>query len=90
MYIFTLYRTPVIILKTISSTYTHPLDSQTVQKKKKRKKKKKKKKTPREKRSLKRCVFRLFLKGERDGELRTFVGRVSDFRCLKVYSVLWL
>ena len=30
---------------------------------------------PREKRSLKRCVFRLFLKEERDGELRTFVGR---------------
>ena len=30
---------------------------------------------PREKRSLKRCVFRFFLKEERDGELRTFVGR---------------
>ena len=30
---------------------------------------------PREKRSLKRCVFRFSLKEERDGELRTFVGR---------------
>ena len=30
---------------------------------------------PREKRSLKRCVFRFFLKEVRDGELRMFVGR---------------
>ena len=30
---------------------------------------------PREKRSLKRCVIRFFVKEERDGELRTIVGR---------------
>ena len=29
---------------------------------------------PREKRSLKRCVIRFFVKEERDGELRTIVG----------------
>ena len=58
-------------INTISSTYTHPLESNCAEKVLYK---------PREKRSVKRCVFRLFLKKERDGELRTFVG--GEFQIL--------
>ena len=60
-------------INTTSSTYTHSLNRQIVQKKVFYK--------PREKRSLKRCVLRFFLKEERDGELRTFVGREFPLDC---------
>ena len=73
MYKFTLYRTSVIILTPPPlHPHSHSILAEKVFYK------------PREKRSLKRCVFRFFLKEERDGELRTFVGRVPDFSCLKV------
>ena len=75
MYIFTLYRTSVIIVTPPSlHAYTHSLNSEPVQKKKMLYK-------PREKRSLERCVFRFFLK-EEDCELRTVVGRDGELRAV--------
>ena len=53
-------------INTTSSTSTHPFNSQTVQKRCF---------TNQERSVLQKDVFRFFFKEERDGELRTFVGR---------------
>ena len=75
MYIFTLYRTSVIILTPPplpwsthipSPTHPHIQWSNCAEKVLCK---------PREKCSLKSCVFRFLLKVERDGELRTIVRR---------------
>ena len=76
VYIFTLYRTSVIVLK---PPPLHPLIHSIIKRVQKSCFYK-----PREKPFLKWCVFRCFLKEERDGELRTFVRR--EFQILAAWK----